>query len=117
MWISLSLDHFFDFSSVPLNSTIRNIHVKCSKLFEALSLVVAPLHILYKVTTELHKQTFPNQFSEKEKRIGWLRLVRPGLIDTDDPEKLKPDAHLALQAKLLGDYFLKVRFSSFCNAK
>ena len=67
---------------------------------------MAPLHILYKVTTELHKQTFPNQFSEKEKRIGWLRLVRPGLIDTDDPEKLKPDAHLALQAKLLGDYVL-----------
>ena len=49
----------------------------------------------------------PNQLSEKEKRIGWLRLVRPGLIDTDDPEKLKPDAHLALQAKLLGGYFLK----------
>ena len=68
---------------------------------------MAPLHILYKVTTELHKQSSPSQFTEKEKRIGWLRLVRPGLIDTDDPEKLKPDAHLALQAKLLGDdYFL-----------
>ena len=66
---------------------------------------MAPLHILYKVTTELHKQTSTSQFTEKEKRIGWLRLVRPGLIDTDDPEKLKPDAHLALQAKLLGDYF------------
>ena len=63
MWISLSLDHFFDFSSVPMNATIRNIHVKCSKLFEALSLVVAPLHILYKVTTELHKQTSINQFT------------------------------------------------------
>ena len=56
-------------------------------------------------------------FTEKEKRIGWLRLVRPGLIDTNDPDKLKPDAHLALQAKLLGGYFLKNfkihRLSSF----
>ena len=70
---------------------------------------MAPLHILYKVTTELHKQSSPSQFTEKEKRIGWLRLVRPGLIDTDDPEKLKPDAHLALQAKLLGTFFILIR--------
>lgn len=101
MWICVSLDHFFDFETVPLNPIVRNIHTKCNKLFEALSLVVAPLHILYKIAQESNSGS-ENALSDNQKRIGWLSHIRPGLIGaTLDPDQLKPEAHLALQAKLL----------------
>ena len=99
MWISMSVDHFLDFGLNPQNQIIRNIHIKCSRLFEALSLVIAPLHVLYKVANELNRSNL--ELNANQKRIGWLRLIRPGLMETDDPEKLKPEAHLTLQAKIL----------------
>ncbi len=100
MWIAVSLDQYFDLPSTPVNPVIRNIHTKCSKLFETLSLVVSPLHILYKVATDFQRHGVSSK-TESEKRIGWLQMIRPGLMGLQHPDKMTPDAHLTLQAKLV----------------
>ena len=68
----------FDLKPIPINNVIRSIHIKCSKLVEAMSLIVAPLHMVYKVASDVSRPRVQRQtrLTEAEKRTSWLHLFR-----------------------------------------
>ena len=78
MWISVNVDHMFDLRPIPINNIIRSIHIKCTKLVETMTLVVAPLHILYKVASDVSRPRVQRQsrMTESEKRTNWMHLFR-----------------------------------------
>ena len=78
MWISVSIDHMFDLKPIPVNNIIRSIHVKCTKLVEAMTLIIAPLHMVYKVASDVSRQRVQRQsrLTDSEKRTCWLHLMR-----------------------------------------
>ena len=100
-WISVTLDQYFDYKSITTNSVIRNIHLKCKFLLEALTIVASPLHIIYKIGTDMACKMKPMPMTESEKRITWLNLVRPSLFSSSNPNQIKPEAILNLRTKIL----------------
>ena len=92
-WISLAADQYFDFTEIPANQIIRNVHVKCNRLFESLTLLVSPLQALYKISLEVHQQT-PEPLTNQEKRIRCLKMIRPGLFESDIPDNMSPNVNL-----------------------
>ena len=102
-WISVSIEQYFDFKSTMTmtNAVIRGIHLKCRMLIETLAVVASPLHVFYKVTTEMARSMKPLTLTEPEKRISWLNLVRPSLFTAINPPKIKKEQILALRTKIL----------------
>ena len=102
-WISVSIEQYFDFkSSMSMsNVVIRSIHLKCRMLIETLAVVASPLHVLYKITTDMARSIKPLVMTEAEKRISWLNLVRPSLFTSTNPTQIKKEQILALRTKIM----------------
>lgn len=102
-WISVSVEQYFDFKSTMTmsNVVIRSIHLKCRMLIETLAVVASPLHVLYKITTDMARSMKPLALTEPEKRISWLNLVRPSLFTSSNPTKIKNEQILALRIKIM----------------